>query len=71
MYSERRRALNLAMRRFESAHHSPADSDLSYVYMRAGGAYYVEVRGLWTSQWYCVQADGSSVDEVTLPVTKT
>ena len=71
MYREQRRALNLAMRRFEATQHSPADPQLSYVYMRAGDAYYVEVRGLWISQWYCVQANGTSVDEVTIPAANT
>ena len=67
VYAERRRAL----RRFEATHHSPADPNLSYVYMQAGDAYYVEVRGLWASQWYCVQANGSAVDDVNLPATNT
>ena len=68
-YGEQRRALQIAMRRFEATNHSPADPELSYVYLRAGDSYYIEVRGLWTSQWYCVQANGDSVDEVKFPTT--
>jgi hypothetical protein len=68
-YRNQRQALALAMQRFEAVHHSPADPELSYVYLQAGDVIFVEVRGLWTSQWYAVKADGSSVDEVILPAS--
>jgi hypothetical protein len=61
--------LTLAIRRFESVHNSPADPELSYVYLQAGDVVFVRVRGLWTSQWYAVKADGTSVDEVVLPTS--
>jgi hypothetical protein len=71
-YHNRRQALKLAMHRFEAVHHSPADPELSYIYLRAGDVFFVRVRGVWTSQWYAVKADGTSVDEVILPnPTKT
>ena len=68
-FQRRRQALTLAMQRFEAVHNSPADRELSFVYVRAGDVYFVKVRGLWTSQWYAVKADGTAVDEVIPPAT--
>ena len=70
-YYQQRNALRLATERFEATKQTIADPAGSYVYMRAGDVYFVKVSGLWTSQWYCVKADGTSVDEVALPTSTT
>jgi hypothetical protein len=66
-YRQRRAALRLAVRYFETTKHTFADSAGCYVYLRAGDSYFVKVSDLITSQWYCVKADGTSIDELHVP----